>query len=127
MFTDETKIEHRSYTNGFIRLSKKTKNKLKNGDEDANHLINRPQKHIQEIFDDYRMYFLLWFIKINNSGRTFNEFSYGQGLLFYKVDINSLMNKNKAEMYFEQDEASAYRCKSNKYLLNKLYPNGHLI
>jgi len=96
---------------------------LKNCEEDANHLINRPQKQIRDIFDDYR----IWFIKINNSGRTLNEFSYGQGLLFYKDDINSLMNKNKAEMYFEQDEAFAYRSKSNKYLLNKLYPNGHLI
>ena len=43
---------------------------------------------------------------------------YGKGLLFYNDDINSLMNKNKTAIYFEQDGALAPRCKLNKNLLN---------
>ena len=48
MFTDETKIELGSYTNDFIRISQKTKDKLKNGEEDAYQLINRTQKKFEK-------------------------------------------------------------------------------
>ena len=45
MFTDETKIELGNYTNDYIRLSPQTREKLKNGDEEAYNLVNRPQKN----------------------------------------------------------------------------------
>ena len=58
---------------------------------------------------------------------TLNEFSYGQGLLFYKDDMNLINQKHNTDIIFEQDGAPAHRCKSNKHLLNKLFPNGHWI
>ena len=47
MFTDETKKDLGRYTNDFIHLSQKTKDKLKNDEEDAYQLINRPQKNLR--------------------------------------------------------------------------------
>ena len=40
MFTDETKIDLGSYSNGHLRLSPKTREKLKKGKEDTYNLIN---------------------------------------------------------------------------------------
>ena len=48
MFTDETKIDLGSYSNDFIRLSPKTREKLKEGKEDAYNLINRPLKKFEK-------------------------------------------------------------------------------
>ena len=42
MFTDETKIELGSYTNDLIRLSPKTREKLKEGKEDGRRSGNCP-------------------------------------------------------------------------------------
>ena len=47
IFADETKKDLGRYTNDFIHLSQKTKDKLKNGEEDAYQLINRPQKNLR--------------------------------------------------------------------------------
>ena len=54
------------------------------------------------VADDICYYGLSKLIILNG---TLNELSYGQGLLFYKDGINSLMNRNKAEIYFEQEGA----------------------
>ena len=50
---------------------------------------------------------------------TVNEFSYGQGLLFYKDDMVLKNSRNNTDIYFEQDRAPVHKCKSNKLLLNK--------
>ena len=41
--------------------------------------------------------------------------------------MDLINSRNKTAIYFEQDGAPAHRCKSNKLLLNKLFPNGHWI
>ena len=127
MFTDETKIELGSYTNDSIRLSQKTREKLKKGEEEAYKLINRPQRKFEKslmIAGGISYHGLTKLIILDG---TLNEFSYGQGLLFYKDDINAIKSKHKNEIYFEQDGAPAHRCKSNTNLLNQLFPNGHWI
>ena len=52
MFTYKTKIELGNDTNDYIRLSPKTKEKLKNGYEEAYNLVNRPKK-IPKVFNDW--------------------------------------------------------------------------
>ena len=58
---------------------------------------------------------------------TLNEFSYGQGLVFYKDDINTFNSKYNTDIHLEQDEEPSHRCKENIHLLNKLFQNGHWI
>ena len=127
MFTDETKIDLGSYSNDFIRLSPKTREKLKEGKEDAYNLINRPMKKFEKsimVASSISYHGMTNLIILDGN---LNEFSYGQGLLFYKDDMDLINSRNKTDIYFEQDGAPAHRCKSNKLLLNKLFPNGHWI
>ena len=58
---------------------------------------------------------------------TLNEFSYGQGLVFYKDDINTFNSKYNTDIHLEQDGAPAHRCKANIHLLIKLFSNGYWI
>ena len=127
MFTDETKIDLGSYSNDFIRLSPKTRENLKQGKEDAYNLINRPLKKFEKSIMVAGGISYHGMTKLIILDGTLNEFSYGQGLLFYKDDMDLINSRNKTDIYFEQDGAPAHRCKSNKLLLNKLFPNGHWI
>ena len=127
MFTDETKIELGSYTNDLIRLSPKTREKLKEGKEEAYNLINRPLKKFEKSIMVAGGISYHGMTKLIILDGTLNEFSYGQGLLFYKDDMNLINQKHNTDIFFEQDGAPAHRCKSNKHLLNKLFPNGHWI
>ena len=53
------------------------------------------------------------------------EFSYGQGLLFYKEGIDEQEIKVKYKIIFEQDGAFSHTSKSNILILNKLFtPEG---
>ena len=88
MFTDETKIELGNYTHDFVRLSPQTHEKLKNGEEEAYNLVNRPQRKFEKslmLAGGISYHGLTKLIILDG---TLNEFSYGQGLLFYKDDIN---------------------------------------
>ena len=52
---------------------------------------------------------------------TMNHFAYGQTLLFYQEDMRSIKEKYGKSLILEQDGATAYTCKVNKYLLEKLF------
>ena len=127
MFTDESKIKLGNYTNDSIRLSPKTREKLKNGEKEAYELINWPERKFEKslmvvggnIYNGLANLIIL--------DGTLNEFSYGQGLLFYKDDINTFNSKYNTDIHLEQDGLPAQRCKANIHLLNKLFPNGHWI
>ena len=127
MFTDETKIELGNYTNDSIRLSPKTREKLRKGEKEAYELINRPERKFEKSLMVAGGITYNGLTKLIILDGTLNEFSYGQGLLFYKDDINNFNTKYNTNIYFEQDGAPAHRCKANKHLLNKLFPNGHWI
>ena len=127
MFTDETKIELGNYTHDFIRLSPQTREKLKNGEEEAYNLVNRPQRKFEKSLMLAGGISYHGLTKLIILGGTLNEFSYGQGLLFYKDDINSFNLKHNSDIYLGQDGAPAHRCKSNRHLLNKLFPGGRWI
>ena len=127
MFTDETKIELGNYTNDSIRLSPKTREQLKNGEKEANELINRPERKFEKSLMVAGGITYNGLTKLIILDGTLNEFSYGQGLLFYKDDINTYNSKYNTNIYLEQDGAPALRCKANKHLLNKLFPSGHWI
>ena len=54
-----------------------------------------------------------WLTKLIILDGTLNEFSYGQGLLFYKDDINSFNLKHNSDICLDQAGAPTHRCKSN--------------
>ena len=45
----------------------------------------------------------------------------------YIILIQNIILKHNTNIYLEQDGAPTHRCKANKHLLNKLFPNGHWI
>ena len=127
MLTDETKIELGNCTHDFIKLSPQTREKLKKEEEEAYNFVNRPQRKFEKslmLAGGVSYHGLTKLIILDG---TLNEFSYGQGLLFYNDDINSINLKHNSDIYLEQDEAPAHRCKSNKHLQNKLFPGGRWI
>ena len=85
MFTDETKIELANYTHDSIRLSPQTLEKLKKGEEEeAYNLVDGPQRKFEKslmLAGGISYHGLTKLIILDG---TLNEFSYGQGLLFYK-------------------------------------------
>ena len=52
---------------------------------------------------------------------TLNEFTYGQSLLNFKEDIDSINKKYNANLFLEQDGARAHTSKSNLKLINELF------
>ena len=113
MFTDETKIELGNYTHDFIRLSPQTHEQLKKGEEEAYNLVNRPQRKFEKslmLVGGISYHGLTKLIILEG---TLNEFSYGQGLLFYKDDINSFNLKHNSDICLDQAGAPTHRCKSN--------------
>ena len=52
---------------------------------------------------------------------TMNDFAYGQALMFYKDDIDSIRDKYGVKLIFEQDGAATHKTKANITLLNKLF------
>ena len=121
------KIDLGSYSNDFIILSPKTREKVKEGKEVAYNLINKPLKKFEKSIMVAGVISYQGIAKLIIINGTLNEFSYGQGLLFYKDDMNLINSENNTDIYFEQDGAPAHRCKSNRHLLNKLSPNGQWI
>ena len=78
-FTDETKIELGKYTNDSIRLSPKTREKLRKGEKEAYELINRPERKFEKslmVAGGLTYNRLTKLIILDGS---LNEFSYGQG------------------------------------------------
>ena len=52
---------------------------------------------------------------------TMNDFAYGQTLMFYKDDIDSIREKYNKILIIEQDGATCHKSKRNTKLLNSLF------
>ena len=121
MFTDECKINLSSYTNDWIRLEPSMKENVKKGEQEAYDLINRPIKKLEDsimIAGGISYHGLSKLIILDG---TMNNFAYGQTLLFFKEDIESISKKYKIKLLLEQDGAPAHKSKSNIHLLDKLF------
>ena len=89
-FTDETKIDMAPFLNDSIRLSLENQRKLKNGEEEAFKLVNKPEKKFEKsimIAGGIHFHGLSDLYLLEG---TMNEFSYAQALLFYKENIEEL-------------------------------------
>ena len=120
-FTDETKIDMSPYTNDSIRLTNESKIKLKRGDLEVYDLINRQEKKFEKsliIAGGLSAFGLSRLIVLEG---TLNEFAYGQSLLNFKEDIDSINKKYNANLFLEQDGARAHTSKSNLKLINELF------
>ena len=49
-----------------------------------------------------------------------NDFAYGQTLMFYKDDVDSIRDKYNKRLIIEQDGATCHKSKKNTKLLNSL-------
>ena len=52
---------------------------------------------------------------------TMNDFAYGQTLMFYKDDVDSIRDKYNKRLIIEQDGATCHKSKKNTKLLNSLF------
>jgi len=121
MFTDECIIDLSSYTNDSIRLDPGTQAELKEGKREVYHYINRPRKKFEKslmICGGISYYGLSKLIFLEG---TMNDFAYGQALLFFKDDIDSLRDRYGVKLIFEQDGAACHRTRANITLLNRLF------
>ena len=50
-----------------------------------------------------------------------NDFAYGQTLMFYKDDVDSIRDKYNKRLIIEQDGATCHKSKKNTKLLNSLF------
>ena len=121
-FTDETKIDMAPFLNDSIRLSLENQKKLKNGEEEAFKLINKPEKKFEKsimIAGGIHFHGLSDLYLLEG---TMNEFSYAQALLFYKENIEELKKNNIIQKIFiEQDGATPHTSFNNKKLLKNLF------
>ena len=123
-FTDESIFPLFSYMNrgtNKIRLSKKTKNKLKAGDEDAINLLTRPQQKFNNgimvsggICDE-------GLGKIIFHSGNVNSFAYKQVLKFYRDDLNEYPSK-----YFQQDGARCHSSKLSRNMIQFLFKDKYV-
>ena len=123
-FTDENIFPLFSYMNrgtNKIRLSKKTKNKLKAGDEDAINLLTRPQQKFTNgimvsggICDE-------GLGKIIFHSGNVNSFAYKQVLEFYRDDLNEYPSK-----YFQQDGARCHSSKLSRNMIQFLFKDKYV-
>ena len=121
MFTDECRFDLGTYTRDVIRLDGEMKNQLLMGDEEAHNLLVRPVRKYESsvmIAGGISYHGLSRIVFLEG---TMNNFAYGQTLLFFKEDIESLENKLGLDIILEQDGAPSHRSKSNLHLLNKLF------
>ena len=120
-FTDETKINTAPNTKGeSIRLSSKTKNQIKKGDEEGYKKINRETKKYEAyiiIAGGLSFYGLSNLILLNG---TMTDSAYAQTLEFYKENYEDFKRQNE-NLYFEQDGASSHTSKKIKVLLEKYF------
>ena len=120
-FTDECKIDLSPYTKDSIRLEPETKTKLKSGDLSVYNLINRQQKKFEKslvIAGGISFYGVGKLVFLDG---TMNDFAYGQTLMFYKDDIDSIREKYNKILIIEQDGATCHKSKRNTKLLNSLF------
>ena len=123
-FTDESIFPLFSYMNrgtNKIRLSKKTKNKLKAGDEEAINLLTRPQQKFTNgimvsggICDE-------GLGKIIFHSGNVNSFAYKQVLNFYRDDLNEYPSK-----YFQQDGARCHSSKLSRNMIQFLFKDKYI-
>ena len=120
-FTDETRMDTAPNTKGeSIRLSSKTKNKIKNGEEEGYKKINRETKKYEAsiiVAGGVSFYGLSDLILLEG---TMRDFSYAQAIEFYKENYEEFKKKNE-NLYFEQDGASCHTSKKIKLLLENLF------
>ena len=119
-FTDECKIDLSPYTKDSIRLEPETKEKLKSGDLSVYNLINRQQKKFEKslvIAGGISFYGVGKLVFLDG---TMNDFAYGQTLMFYKDDVDSIRDKYNKRLIIEQDGATCHKSKKNTKLLNSL-------
>ena len=95
-FTDETRMDTAPNTKGeSIRLSSKTKNKIKNGEEEGYKKINRETKKYEAsiiVAGGVSFYGLSDLILLEG---TMRDFSYDQALEFYKENYEEFKKKRK--------------------------------
>ena len=120
-FTDETQIKLGSYINDSIRLTKENQKRLKEGDLEAFKLINREEKKFEPSIMIAGGICSLGLSRLILVEDTVNEFAYAQALLFFKEDLENMMEKSGLNLYFEQDGARPHTSQSNKKLINKLF------
>ena len=109
------------YTNDSIRLTNESKIKLKRGDLEVYDLINRQEKKFEKsliIAGGLSAFGLSRLIVLEG---TLNEFAYGQSLLNFKEDIDSINKKYNANLFLEQDGTRIHTSKSNFKLINELF------
>ena len=118
-FTDESVFPLWSYMNkgtNKIRISKKTRKKLKAGNEKAIDLVIRPKhKFNNGILVSGGMCNLGLGNIIFHSG-TVNSFSYEQVLHFYREDLDKYPSK-----FFQQDGARSHSSKSSRNTIQSLF------
>ena len=95
-FTDETRMDTAPNTKGeSIRLSSKTKNKIKNGEEEGYKKINRETKKYEAsiiVAGGVSFYGLSDLILLEG---TMRDFSYAQAIEFYKENYEEFKKKRK--------------------------------
>ena len=118
-FTDESIFPLWSYMNkgtNKIRISKKTRKKLKSGDEKAIDLVTRPKhKFNNGILVSGGMCNEGLGKIIFHSGNV-NSFSYKQVLHFYREDLDQYPSK-----FFQQDGARSHSSKSSRDIIQSLF------
>ena len=120
-FTDESIFPLTAYMNkgtNKIRLSKKTRRKLKSGDENSINLVTRQHHKFNNaimvsggICDEGLGEIIF------HSG-TLNSFAYKQVLKFYREDLNKFPSK-----FFQQDGARSHSSKLSRNMINFLFKN----
>ena len=112
------------FLNDSIRLSLENQRKLKNGEEEAFKLVNKPEKKFEKsimIAGGIHFHGLSDLYLLEG---TMNEFSYSQALYFYKDIIEEIKKNNIIQrIFFEQDGAKPHTSFNSKKFLKNLFRN----